>query len=74
MPTDAAVVGVQRLWQMGFPHNAKRKLRGIKLVASDASLQVGEGAEVSALVRDILMVLTGRSAPLAAEIAAARAG
>jgi len=75
MPTEAAVAAVQRLWDMGFPYNAKRKFRGIRLVADDAPLAVGEGAEIAAPVRDILMVLSGRSAaPLSAHIAAAQAG
>lgn len=72
MPTEAAAVAAQRLWDMGFPYHAKRTFRGIRFVADDTTLALGEGREFTAPVRDILMVLSGRDAPLATEIASAR--
>lgn len=74
MPTEAAVVAADRLWTMGFPYNARRGLRGIRLVADDAPFAVGEGTTIAAPVRDIVMVLSGRHAPVSAAIAEARAG
>lgn len=60
MPTGAAVVAAQRLWDMGFPYNAKRKFRGVRLIATDVDFAVGEGREFNAPIRDVLMVLSGR--------------
>lgn len=71
MPIEAAAVAAQRLWDMGFPYHAKKRFRGVKFVADDAALVLGEGVAFTAPVRDILMVLSGRDAPLATEIAAA---
>jgi len=66
MPIDAAVAAAERVWQMGFPFHARRRLSGARLVATDADFAVGEGAEVAAPVRELLLVLTGRHAAVAA--------
>ncbi|MGV0835848.1 maleylpyruvate isomerase family mycothiol-dependent enzyme [Mycolicibacterium thermoresistibile] len=62
MPTDAAVAAAQRVWSMGFPFHARRRLRGVELVATDAQFRVGNGRVVEAPIRDILMALAGRPA------------
>ncbi len=61
MPVDAAVEAAQRLSTMKFPINARRRLHGIRLVATDADFAAGAGREVSAPIRDIVMVLSGRA-------------
>ena len=66
MPIDAAVAAAERVWQMGFPFHARRRLSGTRLVATDADFAVGEGAEVAAPIRELLLVLTGRQAAVAA--------
>ncbi len=35
MPTDAAVAGFERVWKMGWPFHARRRLRGIHLAVTD---------------------------------------
>ena len=60
VPTDAAVAVAQRVWEMGFPHHAQRRLAGRRLVATDADWAVGEGEEVRAPVADLLLLVTGR--------------
>ncbi|MDA2894813.1 maleylpyruvate isomerase family mycothiol-dependent enzyme [Mycolicibacterium sp. BiH015] len=67
MPTDAAVAAAQRVWAMGFPFRARKRLAGVRLVATDADFAVGDGRTVSAPVADLLMVMTGR--PVAGTIA-----
>lgn len=62
MPRDAAVAAAQRVWQMGFPFQARRRLAGQRLIAVDVEFDVGEGREVRAPIRDLLMLMTGRSA------------
>jgi uncharacterized protein (TIGR03083 family) len=63
MPTDAAVEAAKRLGGMKFPINAVRHLDGVRLVATDADFAVGEGREVRAPIREIVMILAGRSDP-----------
>ncbi len=65
MPRDAAVAAAQRVWQMGFPFQARRRLAGQRLIAVDVEFDVGEGREVRAPIRDLLMLMTGRSAAAA---------
>ena len=66
MPTDAAVAAAERVWQMGFPFHARRRLSGNRLVATDTDFAVGEGREVAAPIRELLLLLTGRQAAVAA--------
>lgn len=66
MPTDAAVVAAARVWDMGFPFRARRRCAGMRLVATDADFAVGEGREVAAPVRELLLLLTGRHAAVSA--------
>lgn len=63
MPTDAAVEAAKRLGGMKFPINAVRHLDGVRLVATDADFAVGEGREVRSPIREIVMILAGRSDP-----------
>jgi uncharacterized protein (TIGR03083 family) len=65
VPADAAVTAAQRVWDMGFPFRARRRYAGRRLVATDADFAVGEGQEVSAPIRDLLLLLTGRQAAVA---------
>lgn len=80
MPTRAAVAGAERVWTMGWPFWAQRRLRGIRLVADDAGWAAGSGAEAKGPISALLLVLTGRSAGVpalrgpGADEAAARLG
>ncbi|MEH3138712.1 MAG: maleylpyruvate isomerase family mycothiol-dependent enzyme [Mycobacterium kyogaense] len=62
MPDDAAVAAAHRVWQMGFPFQARRRLAGGRLVATDVEFDVGEGRPHHAPIRDLLMQMTGRAA------------
>jgi uncharacterized protein (TIGR03083 family) len=62
MPPDAAAAGATRVWEMGWPFWAKRRLRGLRLVATDADWSVGTGSEVTGPIEAILLLLTGRQA------------
>jgi uncharacterized protein (TIGR03083 family) len=61
MPTEAAVEAANRLSGMKFPLNARARLDGTRMVATDADFAAGEGREVRAPIRDIVMVLAGRA-------------
>jgi uncharacterized protein (TIGR03083 family) len=60
MPRDGAVAGATRVWTMGWPFWAKHRLRGVRLVATDADWSAGSGAEVSGPIAALLLLLTGR--------------
>jgi uncharacterized protein (TIGR03083 family) len=62
MPVDAAVVAAQRVATMGYWFWARRRVRGLRLEATDADWTYGEGAVVRGPVAVLLMVLTGRRA------------
>jgi uncharacterized protein (TIGR03083 family) len=67
MPIPAAVVAAERVWTMGFPFNARKRFPNTKFIALDADFSVGEGNDVRAPIRDILMTLSGRRAGPAVE-------
>ncbi|GAA0454087.1 hypothetical protein Ade02nite_02450 [Paractinoplanes deccanensis] len=60
MPPAAAAAGATRVWTMGWPFWARRRLRGVRLVATDVEWSAGEGDEVSGPIAAVLLVLTGR--------------
>lgn len=60
MPPAAASAGASRVWSMGWPFWARRRLRGVRLVATDVEWSAGAGAEVEGPVDALLLLLTGR--------------
>ena len=62
MPVEAARDGASRVWAMGWPFWAKRRLKGLRLAATDVDWAVGSGEEVRATISDLLLLLTGRPA------------
>jgi uncharacterized protein (TIGR03083 family) len=64
MPTDAATAGAARVWNMGWPFWARRRLRGYRLTATNANWSVGAGAEIYGPIDAMLLLLTGRPAAL----------
>lgn len=61
MPLDAARHGVERVWRMGWPFWARRRLRGLRLTAVDVGWSAGEGLEVRGPTQALLLLLTGRT-------------
>jgi uncharacterized protein (TIGR03083 family) len=64
MPVDAARAGADRIWTMGWPFWARRRLRGVRLQATDVQWSVGDGPEVRGPIAALLLLLTGRPAAL----------
>jgi uncharacterized protein (TIGR03083 family) len=66
MPADAAAAVATRVWTMPWPlattFRARRRLRGVSLVATDLDWSVGAGAPIRGPIRALLMLLTGRTA------------
>lgn len=68
MPVPAAAAAATRVWTMDWPmsraFDARRRLRGLRLTATDTAWSAGEGALVEGPVEALLMLLTGRDAGL----------
>jgi len=64
MPVEAAAAGATRVWTMGWPFWAQRRLRGLRLTATDIAWTVGNGADVHGPIDALLLLLTGRPAAL----------
>ncbi|MDX6261566.1 MAG: hypothetical protein QOH84_3254 [Kribbellaceae bacterium] len=62
MPAEAAVVAAERIWTKSFPFKARKRLIGLRLVASDIDWSVGDGAEIRGPIADLLLLLSGRPA------------
>ncbi|WP_144126799.1 maleylpyruvate isomerase family mycothiol-dependent enzyme [Catellatospora sichuanensis] len=56
----AAGTAATRVWALNWPFRARRRMAGFRLTATDTDWAMGEGAEVSAPIEAILLVLTGR--------------
>jgi hypothetical protein len=50
------------MWSKGWPFHAQRRLRGFRLVATDADPSVGDGPIIEGRVSDLLLLATGRIA------------
>ena len=64
MVPEAAAAAATRVWTMGWPFWARRRLRGVRLVANDVSWSVGAGLEVRGPIDALLLLLTGRTVAL----------
>ncbi|HUR73091.1 MAG TPA: maleylpyruvate isomerase family mycothiol-dependent enzyme [Sporichthya sp.] len=62
MPLEPARAGLERVWRMGWPFWAKRRLRGLHLRATDVSWSAGTGEQVDGPAWAMLLLLTGRTA------------
>lgn len=62
MPAQAATTSADHLWQMGWPFHTQRRMRGLRLVATDVEWSAGDGAEVRGSIDALLMLLAGRTA------------
>ncbi|KAF0849228.1 maleylpyruvate isomerase family mycothiol-dependent enzyme [Nocardia caishijiensis] len=63
---QACAVAAQRVWSMGWPFWARRRLPGLSLVAEDSAWTVGTGPEIRGTTLDLLLLLTARPGVLPA--------
>jgi uncharacterized protein (TIGR03083 family) len=67
-PPGAAVAAATRAWTMGWPFWARRRLRGLRLVATDADWTAGAGEELRGSIDALVLLLTGRAATAASRL------
>ena len=60
VPPEYSRLGLQRVWEMGWPFNARKRLSGLRLRATDTDWTVGAGPEVTGPALALLLLLTGR--------------
>ncbi|MEV0334849.1 maleylpyruvate isomerase family mycothiol-dependent enzyme [Nocardia sp. NPDC050717] len=60
MPIEAAQWSLERVWTMGAPFHARRRLAGYALTATDTGWTAGSGTPVTGTAADLLMIVTGR--------------
>ena len=60
---DDARLGLQRVWAMGWPFRARRRLAGLTLIATDADWTVGAGPEVRGPALALPLVVPAGPAP-----------
>jgi uncharacterized protein (TIGR03083 family) len=62
VPVEHTRRGLERVWAMGWPFHAGRRLAGLRLSADDTDWTVGDGPEVRGPALALLLLLTGRTA------------
>ncbi|GAA0803317.1 maleylpyruvate isomerase family mycothiol-dependent enzyme [Spirilliplanes yamanashiensis] len=65
VPPAAAAVAATRAYTRSFPFFARRRLAGLRLVATDHEWTVGDGRTVEGPMGALLLLVTGRSAAVA---------
>ena len=65
VPSAAAAAAATRAYTMGWPFYARRRLAGLRLVATDHEWAVGDGRTVEGPMGALLLLVTGRSAAVA---------
>lgn len=68
VPVEFTRRGLDRVWQLGWPFRARRRLAGLTLRATDTNWTVGSGPEVSGDALSMLLLLTGRRDAVAADL------
>ena len=71
IPVDFTRQGLDRVWAMGWPFNARRRLAGRTVTATDADWSVGSGPEISGSALSLLLLLTGRTSTARSELVGA---
>ena len=61
VPVEHTRAGLQRVWEMGWPFRARRRFATVRLQATDADWEVGDGPEVVGPALALLLLLTGRT-------------
>jgi uncharacterized protein (TIGR03083 family) len=65
MPLGPARACADHIWSRGWPFYPQRRLRGLRLTATDVDWSAGDGDVVEGPVHALLLLLSGRPAALA---------
>ena len=74
VPVGSARAGLDRVWEMGWPFRAARRLKGLHLRAIDTDWERGDGPVVEGSALALLLLLTGRTGTAAPLLTGAGVG
>lgn len=60
VPVAAGRQSLSRVWSMGWPFHARRRLEGVAVYADDCEWSAGSGPRVSGTAAQLLLLMTGR--------------
>ncbi|MFC7492674.1 MULTISPECIES: maleylpyruvate isomerase family mycothiol-dependent enzyme [unclassified Nocardioides] len=60
VPTDTGVAVLRRVWDMGWPFAARKRLGACTLAATDADIALGEGPVVTGPLAALILLASGR--------------
>lgn len=64
MPREPAAAAAEYLWKRRSRFNSQKRCEGVRLRATNADFEVGEGADAAGPIEGVLLVLAGRAAGL----------
>ncbi len=64
VPESTLLTAADTVKTVGFPLQAKKRIAGLRLSASDSDWSVGDGPSVEGPLASLVLVMAGRSAPL----------
>lgn len=64
VPPAAGELSLSRVWSMGWPFHARRRLDGFTVRADDCGWSAGSGPDVCGSTAQLLLLMTGRPAPV----------
>ncbi|MDX6744486.1 maleylpyruvate isomerase family mycothiol-dependent enzyme [Actinocorallia sp. A-T 12471] len=65
MPLEAARFSTDTVYRMGFPFHARKRLKNVRLVATDIPWTAGQGPEATAPIASLLLLASGRRSAVA---------
>ena len=68
VPPDAAAIVLDRIWAMGWPFHARRRLSGVRLCCDELSWGGGSGPEVHGSAGALALLMTGRTEAALAQL------
>lgn len=64
VPAEAGRQALVRIWSMGWPFHARRRLDGVTVRADDCDWSAGRGPDLSGTAAQLLLLMTGRRGAL----------
>jgi uncharacterized protein (TIGR03083 family) len=65
VPVESCRLALPRVWAMGWPFHARRRMAGRTVRATDTDWTAGRGPELAAPALELLLLLTGRQTTVA---------
>lgn len=60
VPSTAGRLSLSRIWSMGWPFHARRRLDGVRVCATDCDWSAGSGPDITGTAAELLLLMTSR--------------